>query len=79
MMFMGWLKNLPTEFQFALAIALLGVGCWIGSVGSATLALSIGNLLMFLGTIASLALGHGAVSRMNKPDGCKDLLGDGGK
>lgn len=76
---LGWLRNLPTEFQFSLVVLIFGILCWLISICSTGLAASVNSLLTFLGSIAGLTLGHGAVTRWGKADGAKDLMGDAGK
>lgn len=72
-----WLSSLPTEFQFGLAIVLIGVACWANCFWCERLHDSIGTVLIFLGTISTTVIGHGAITRskLGQPDSTKDLIG----
>lgn len=74
----GWLNNLGTEYQFALATEILAMGCWLVSGFPRCQALheSIGVVVGALSSIALGALAHGGYVRGKNPNSDKDLIGD---
>lgn len=76
-----WLNNLPTEYQFSLAMGVLMIVCWIISdlPHCNYLHDSIGVIVGALSSLALGALAHGGATRWKNAGSDKDLIGDGGK
>lgn len=73
-----WLNNLGTDYQFALAMAVLMTGCWVLSAfpHCGFLHDSIGVIVGALSSLALGALTHGAYVRGKNAGSDKDLIGD---
>ena len=73
----GWLKNLPTSFQFSLAMALVGVGFAVWAGFDKGLHDETGTVLTFLGSLAGATIAHDGFSRskMAKDDASSDMKG----